>query len=55
MEICDIYLYVCIYSFFYGMFTCASMKYLDTLLAGEALSNAMDSIAHTPRHEKETS
>ena len=57
MEIGDIYIYmyVCMYSFFYGTFTRASTNYLDTarriahfMRAREALTNAMDgSIAHT--------
>ena len=50
MEIGDIYLYVCMYSFFYGTFTRASTNYLDTARRiahfkreREALTNAVDS------------
>ena len=62
MEIRDIYIFIYMYSFFYGTFTCASMNYLDSAMqalftralrtsSGVAPTTAADSsIAHnTPR------
>ena len=47
MEIRDIYIFICLYSFFYGTFTRSSMNNLDSatntahfMLAGVALTNA---------------
>ena len=58
MEIRDIYLYLCMYSFFYGTFTRVSTNNLDSVMngtfdiAGIALTNATDSnIAHTLREK----
>ena len=47
-----IYIFICMYSFFYGTFTCTSTNNLDcamNCLAGVALTNTADSsIAHIP-------